>query len=86
MKVRALILMARNKRMLNTTLLMRENSLRLASPMLKCGRSNAWNAGIIRTIFAEEEPGEMLDMHRNFSIPSLSGLCVFSLLFYFAVV
>ncbi|KAL6318350.1 hypothetical protein AAG906_039442 [Vitis piasezkii] len=55
----ALILMAWNKRTLITTLLMRRTHSMLN-----------WNAGIIRTIFAEEEPGEMVDMHRNFSIPS----------------
>lgn len=48
--------MARNEIMLITILLMREDPLQLAAPMMRCGQSNALNAGIIRTIPDEEEP------------------------------
>ena len=81
MRVGALILMAWNEKILITILLMRENPVQLAAPMLRCGQSNTWNAGIIRTILDEEEPEERLDMHPNLPIPSLGGLCVFLLFF-----
>lgn len=73
---------ARNQIMLITILLMREDPLQLAAPVMRCGQSNALNAGINRTIPDEEEPKEMLAMHPNLPIPSLGGLC-FSFLVWF---